>query len=301
MAAVSSGTYRLVITRENGQWLADVPSLEGAHTYARSLPALDQAVREVVVLAADLPDEAMPGLVLEYDYRTGDAGLDRTAREVRQLRRQADELAAIAAVRTGEVAVELLARGLSVRDVAALLGISPQRVLSSLRAQAEHSKTRAEVQRRQSSARGPTPSNLGATGVNLSDMASEWTVERHLLGKPSEVIALYHRFIQMAQDCGPFTYAVSKTAITLKGTRRGFAGAVPGEYALRGYLDLRRPVEDARITRSDAYTKRLYVNHFRVTSPDQLDEQFAGWLREAYQVGAGAHLTADPLSFDGPG
>lgn len=27
---------------------------QGAHTYARSLPALDQAVREVVVLAADL-------------------------------------------------------------------------------------------------------------------------------------------------------------------------------------------------------------------------------------------------------
>jgi hypothetical protein len=64
MAAVSE-TYRVVVTRENGHWLADVPALQGAHTYARSLPALDQAVREVVVLAADLPDEAMPGLVLE--------------------------------------------------------------------------------------------------------------------------------------------------------------------------------------------------------------------------------------------
>jgi predicted transcriptional regulator len=30
--------------------------------------------------------------------------------------------------RTGEVAAQLVARGLSVRDVAALLGISPQRV-----------------------------------------------------------------------------------------------------------------------------------------------------------------------------
>ncbi len=125
---MNSGTYRVVITREGGLWLADVPSLEGAHTYARSLPGLDQAVREVVVLAADLPDEAMPGLVLDYDYRTGDSNLDATAREVRQLRRQADELAAAAAARTGEAAVELVSRGLSVRDVAALLGISPQRV-----------------------------------------------------------------------------------------------------------------------------------------------------------------------------
>jgi len=85
-------------------------------------------VREIVVLATDLPDEAMPTLVLDYEYHTGDDTLDTTAREVRQLRRQADELAAVAAARTGGAVAELVARGLSVRDVAALLGISPQRV-----------------------------------------------------------------------------------------------------------------------------------------------------------------------------
>lgn len=120
--------YRVVITREDGYWLADVPSLQGAHTYARSLPTLDQAVREVVVMAADLPDEAMPDLVFEYEYHTGDAWLDTTTQEIRRLRRQADELASAAAARTSEAAAELVARGLSVRDVAALLGISPQRV-----------------------------------------------------------------------------------------------------------------------------------------------------------------------------
>jgi len=125
---MNGDTYRVIITRDDGHWLADVPSLRGAHTYARSLSALDQAVREIVVLAADLPDEAMPGLVLEFEYHTGDARLDATTREVRQLRRQADELAAAATARTSEAAVELVARGMSVRDVAALLGISPQRV-----------------------------------------------------------------------------------------------------------------------------------------------------------------------------
>jgi hypothetical protein len=128
MAAMSRRAFRVVVTREDDQWLADVPELHGAHTYARSLPSLDQAVREVVVLAADLPDEAMPELVLDYDYHTGDPELDATALEVRRLRRQADDLAATAAARTGRAAAQLVARGLSVRDVAALLGISPQRV-----------------------------------------------------------------------------------------------------------------------------------------------------------------------------
>jgi DNA-directed RNA polymerase specialized sigma24 family protein len=128
VAAVSEHRYRVVVTREDGHWLADVPELEGAHTYARSLPALDRAVREVVVLAAGLPDEAMPGLMLAYDYQTGDPELDTTALEVRRLRREADEVAAAATARTSQAAAQLAARGLSVRDIAALLGISPQRV-----------------------------------------------------------------------------------------------------------------------------------------------------------------------------
>ena len=63
---VSEHSYRVVVTREHDRWLADVPDLQGAHTYARSLPGLDQAVREVVVLAADLPDAAMPDIELDY-------------------------------------------------------------------------------------------------------------------------------------------------------------------------------------------------------------------------------------------
>ncbi len=125
---MSRRVYQVVVSRDDGHWLADVPELQGAHTYARSLPALDQAVREVIMLAADLPDGAMPELVIDYDYHTGDPDLDSTAVEVRRLRREADELSAAAAVRTGQAAVKLVARGLSVRDAAALLGISPQRV-----------------------------------------------------------------------------------------------------------------------------------------------------------------------------
>ena len=125
---MSKRVYQVVASRDDGHWLADVPELQGAHTYARSLPTLDQAVREVIVLAADLPDGAMPELVIDYDYHTGDPELDSIAVEVRRLRREADELSAAAAVRTGQAAVKLVARGLSVRDAAALLGISPQRV-----------------------------------------------------------------------------------------------------------------------------------------------------------------------------
>jgi hypothetical protein len=118
----------------------------------------------------------------------------------------------------------------------------------------------------------------------------DWTVEDHLRGKPAGSVALYERFVALVAACGPFTYAVAKTAITFTGERRGFAGARPDARGLTGYLDLQREVADPRITRVSPYTKVLYVHHYRITSPDQLDQTFAGWIAEAYEVGAGAHL-----------
>jgi Domain of unknown function (DUF5655) len=117
-----------------------------------------------------------------------------------------------------------------------------------------------------------------------------WQVEDHLRGQPTESVALYERFVALVSACGPFTYAVSKTSITLKGSRRGFAGARPDKRGLRGYLDLQRQVHDARITNASPYTKRLFVHHFRITRLDELDHEFAGWVSEAYAVGDGAHL-----------
>jgi hypothetical protein len=126
---------------------------------------------------------------------------------------------------------------------------------------------------------------------------AEWTVERHLRGKPPEIVALYQRFIELAEACGPFTYSVAKSAITLKGARRGFAGARPGNRALGGYLDLQQRVDDPRISRSSPYTGRLYVHQFRVHAPSELDDEFASWIHEAYQVGNGAHLARQPRRF----
>jgi hypothetical protein len=120
--------------------------------------------------------------------------------------------------------------------------------------------------------------------------SAEWSVEDHLRGKPPTTVELYRRFVELVQACGPFEYAVSKTAITFKGSRRGFAGAKPTARSLDGYLDLQRRVEDPRIRRAAPYTRRLFVHQFRISAPDELDDEFAGWVREAYQVGQGAHL-----------
>jgi Domain of unknown function (DUF5655) len=122
----------------------------------------------------------------------------------------------------------------------------------------------------------------------------QWTVEDHLRGKPPVSVALYLRFVQLVAACGPFTYAVAKTTITFKGSRRGFAGARPTERGLTAYLDLTRQVTDPRIISSSPYTKRLFTHQVRLTRLEELDDDFAALIGEAYAVGAGAHLT-NPL------
>jgi hypothetical protein len=95
-----------------------VPELPGAHTFARTLPALGRAVREVVV----------PILTLEYDYHTGHPALDAETARVRALRKQAERPLRRASASTATAARDPVANGVSARDAAALLGVSPQRV-----------------------------------------------------------------------------------------------------------------------------------------------------------------------------
>src|SRR4051812_3441044 len=118
-----------------------------------------------------------------------------------------------------------------------------------------------------------------------------WSVDDHLRDADPEHVELWRAVAALIESCGPVTYAVSKTTITFKGPPRGVAGARPTRHGVDGYLDTMRPLDgDPRILRSSPYLRRLYVNHFRVRTPADLDDTFAGWVREATAVGAGAHL-----------
>jgi uncharacterized protein DUF5655 len=120
--------------------------------------------------------------------------------------------------------------------------------------------------------------------------APEVPIETHLDAAPPKVLSLFERFREFIDSCGPTTLRVTKTAITVKGVRRGFAGARLHAGWLGGYLDLQREAAHPTIRSVTPYTKHLYVHHFCVTDADQMDEDFAGLVAEAYAVGAGEHV-----------
>lgn len=117
--------YSIEVTREDDAWLANVANLKGAHTYARTWAGLQASVDEVIRLVADLPDDKE--LDLEWDLRG--AGSDfLEAVSLREERARWEEKQSSSADATFRSISRLTDRGVSVRDIGELLGISPGRV-----------------------------------------------------------------------------------------------------------------------------------------------------------------------------
>jgi hypothetical protein len=124
--------------------------------------------------------------------------------------------------------------------------------------------------------------------TNQQHVCDTTTVDDHLTGKPQQVVDLFQRFAALVGACGPFEYAPMKRQVGFR-VNRIFAGVQLTDEGLRGYLDLPRRVESTRFRQVSPYTKRLFVHHFAISSADELDDEFAGWIGEAYAVGKGRH------------
>jgi hypothetical protein len=117
-------TYTVIVTREADTWLADVPDVAGAHTFAKSLEGLAKSVREVVILMDDLPEYAKVALDFHFDVDDEPVTAAERLRRARiDIERREAELVAETAR-----AATILTPHYSVRDTAAMLGVTPGRV-----------------------------------------------------------------------------------------------------------------------------------------------------------------------------
>ena len=118
--------YDVTVDREDGQWTAQAVDFPEALDFASNLRALKSGMIDAIILAADLPDDAtvelrfLPGKTLD-DVLTRALELSETRRI---LHVQEQELLDA----TKENVTLLLREGYSVRDVAALTGITHGRV-----------------------------------------------------------------------------------------------------------------------------------------------------------------------------
>lgn len=125
VATVRREGYEVVLERdESGRWIARVPSVPGCHTHGRTLAQARERIREALSLWVEDADTAE----LVEDVRLPEIALAEIRRS-RLARSRAERERARASESTSEAARVLVGDlGLSVRDAAALLGLSHQRV-----------------------------------------------------------------------------------------------------------------------------------------------------------------------------
>jgi hypothetical protein len=114
-----------------------------------------------------------------------------------------------------------------------------------------------------------------------------WTVEEHLAERPSSSLEVYERFVDRLATFGPFEYAPTKNQIGFQ-TIRIFAAVRFTDRGLQGHLDLARKEESSRFDHVAPFATGLWVHHFVLRDPSELDEEFTSWMSESVEVGWGA-------------
>jgi predicted RNase H-like HicB family nuclease len=126
-------TYTARVRRSGAWWAIDVPELPGVYSQARRLDRAEPMARDAIGLYLDVDPTTLDirvETILPSDLR-------RDVDAVGRLRADADRLQAESSGALRNLTHELVDRGLSVRDAAAILGISHQRVSQLVRGESK--------------------------------------------------------------------------------------------------------------------------------------------------------------------
>jgi hypothetical protein len=114
------------------------------------------------------------------------------------------------------------------------------------------------------------------------------TLEEALAGVAPEVREIVDRFLALARRQGPVTVLPERTRIALQ-ARMSFAALQPRRAWVDGHVVLARRREDPRFRRIESFSPRNHLHAFRLSSAEEVDDQVADWLAEAYAVGEQRH------------
>ena len=103
---------------------------------------------------------------------------------------------------------------------------------------------------------------------------------------------MFDVLVAMIKKCGPVKILPEKTRIAFQ-VRMSFIAVQLRRDYLIGHFVFARRVEHPRFSRIETFSPRNHLHAFRLDNLDDLDEEFAAWIREAYRVGEQKHLRSN--------
>jgi hypothetical protein len=124
---------------------------------------------------------------------------------------------------------------------------------------------------------------------NQSHACGALDLDHHLEGRDPEVVAIFRRLVELAERSGPVTVLPEKTRIAFQ-VRMSFAAFQLRRRWVDGHVVLARRLEHPRFRRVETFSPRNHLHQFRLERLEEVDEEVAAWLAEAYRVGEQRHL-----------
>jgi hypothetical protein len=114
-------------------------------------------------------------------------------------------------------------------------------------------------------------------------------LEQHFAGKELCVREAFDAVLAVVDALGPVEVLAEKSRIALH-VRMSFAAFTPRRSTLPGHLVLARAVDSPRWDKVQVFSPRNVLHAITLRGPHDVDAELAGWLAEAYDVGAQRHL-----------
>jgi hypothetical protein len=114
-------------------------------------------------------------------------------------------------------------------------------------------------------------------------------LDSHFNGKSEHVRELFDALVKIIEARGAVQVLPEKTRIAFQ-VRMSFIAVQVRRNYLIGHFVFARRLEHPRFTRVETFSPRNHLHAFRLDHLEELDEEFAAWVREAYDVGGQKHL-----------
>jgi Domain of unknown function (DUF5655) len=124
----------------------------------------------------------------------------------------------------------------------------------------------------------------------MSHGCGDHTIDGFFEGKPAVLRSLYDALVTFVGRNGPFEQVPTKTRIAFMVRVRFLAVNRVRSDGLGFHLWLKRRIDSPRFTKVKRLGRSDHLHHVVIRSEEDLDQELAGWIGEAYEVGRQAHL-----------
>lgn len=124
---------------------------------------------------------------------------------------------------------------------------------------------------------------------NMWHSCGQFSLEELFERSDPQVIRIFNRLAKMVRACGPVTITPQKTRVVFQ-VRVRFLACMPRKSYLLCNFEFAQRRPNPRFRKIVTYAPLWHGHELRLDSEEQLDDQVAEWVREAYAVGEQRHL-----------